>query len=654
MTLTRPYPPDDDDPRPGRRAGQIARGLFVLGAAAVASVAVLVAMAALELPDPEAALAAPRAPSVTVMDMDGRLIARRGPGEMEHVALAELPPALIDAVIAVEDRRFYAHMGVDIAGTMRAAGANMRAGRVVQGGSTITQQLARNLFLNHDRTLKRKLQETLLALWLERRFSKDEILEIYLNRVYFGAGAWGVRAASHRYFGKAPQMVSVGEAALLAGLLKAPSRYSPALSPRAAEDRATLVLNVMSEQGVLAPETRARAFAEPIVIKQSSNTALAGHFVDWVVAQARALPGVAGPDLVIETTLDLTMQHAADAAVAAALDEATRAQGAHQAALVALDGDGAVRAMVGGRDYRVSQFNRAVQARRQPGSAFKTFVYASAFERGVTPWETRYDGPIDVEGWRPRNYREEHRGEVAVSTAFARSINTVAVQVSEEIGRHNVIATARRLGITSDLPATPAMALGAYEVSLLELTAGYAPFANRGYRIRPYAINAVRAADGVLLYERPPPDAALALDDVTRQRMTAMLRQVVVEGTGRAADPGREAAGKTGTTNEHRDAWFIGFVPGFVAGVWMGDDDFEPMDDITGGGAPARLWRAFMTQALKDVPPRGFDTETTPPIAGAPGVIPPQDAGVGDRRAGGVASSPQRRAERSQSPSPRL
>ncbi len=653
MTVERPYPPEEGTER-ARRAGQLARTVFVVGAAALASVAVLVAMAALELPDPEAALAAPRAPSVTVMDMDGRLIARRGPGEMEHVPLAELPPVLIDAVIAMEDRRFYGHMGVDAAGTLRAAMANLRARRVVQGGSTITQQLARNLFLSHDRTLKRKLQETLLAVWLERRFSKDEILEIYLNRVYFGAGAWGVRAASHRYFGKAPQMMSIGEAALLAGMLKAPSRYSPALSPRAAEDRATLVVNVMTDEGVLSPATRAKTLAEPIVIKRSSNTALAGHFVDWVVAQARELPGVAGTDLVIETTLDLAMQQAADRAAAAALDDAARAAGARQAALVALDGDGAVRAMVGGRDYRVSQFNRAVQARRQPGSAFKTFVYAAALERGVTPWEIRHDGPIEVEGWRPRNYREEHRGDVALSTAFARSINTVAVQISEEIGRHNVIATARRLGFTSDLPPTPAMALGAYEVSLLELTAAYAPFANRGYRITPYAINAVRAADGVLLYERPPPDAALALDETTRQHMTGMLRRVVVEGTGRAANPGREAAGKTGTTNDHRDAWFVGFVPGFVAGVWVGDDDFKPMDEVTGGGAPARLWRAFVQEALQDVPPRRLDLGSSPAVAGSPPATPSFENVTADDPRPVDQPAPGRRAEASAPRPPRL
>lgn len=630
MAIRRPYAaPDDDAPTPmgaaqhASRTGVLAmrRGLgrfvwrlfavsFVVSAALVSFVLI---GAARDLPDPLQALAAPSAPTITVLDRRGQMVARRGAGAVDETPLSAVPQTLIDAILTVEDQRFYSHSGLDAEGAARALAANIAAGRVVQGGSTITQQLARNLFLTHERTWKRKAQEALLALWLERRFTKDQILELYLNRVYFGAGAWGVQAASLRYFGKAPADLTLGESALLAGLLKAPSRFSPALAPRRAEDRATLVVDVMVREGVITDAQRIAAFAEPVVIKRSSDAALAGHFVDWVAERVGDTPGVFGTELIIDTTLDLRMQAAADRAVATVMDEHAAARGATQAALVAMDGDGAVRALVGGVDYRASQYNRAVQARRQPGSAFKTFIYAAALERGLYPSDVRRDDPIEVDGWAPRNYRDQYRGEVTLMTAFSRSINTVAVRVSEEIGRQNVVATARRLGVRSSLPATPAMALGAYEMSLLELTGAYAPFANGGHRVNPYVIAAVRAPDGTLLYERPPTPAAPVLNDGVRQAMTAMLHDVVVSGTGRGARLSRQAAGKTGTTNDHRDAWFIGFVRSFVAGVWVGDDEFQPMESVTGGGLPARLWATFMREALTAIPARELDMPPPPP-----------------------------------------
>ncbi len=590
-----------------------ARRVLQLGVIVCVAGAGYLAYALRDLPDPVAALGAQRATTITVLDRHGELVGRRGAGPGEYAPLDTLPPVFVEAVVTVEDRRFYRHMGVDLAGMARAAMANVAARRVVQGGSTLTQQLARHLFLTPERSIKRKLQEITLALWLERRFTKDEILELYLNRVYFGAGAWGVHAAAQRYFGQTPSEMTVAEAALLAGLLQAPSRYSPALAPRRAEDRTTLVVNMLARQGVISRAQRAAAFAQPIVVKRSSDTALAGHFVDWVAQEALTLiptardDGVTPVALTVKTTLDLSMQAAADAAFARVMTDEIAARGATQAALVAMEGDGAVRALAGGVNYRASQFNRAVQARRQPGSAFKTFVYTAALERGLRPADVRIDAPITVETWSPRNYKDEYRGPVTLLTAFTRSLNSVAVSVSEEIDRRNVAATARRLGIASPLPATPAMALGAYEVSLLELTAAYAPFANRGYRVAPYAITAVRGGAGQTYYTHTPPPAERALDDETRRRMTAMMASVMADGTGRAARPGRPAAGKTGTTNDHRDAWFVGFIPGFIAGVWVGDDDFASMDEVVGGGVPARLWSAFLREAVADVEPRALD-----------------------------------------------
>ncbi len=649
-----PGPPPEVSPaKAPRRRGvfasvlQILGGFFLwAGSTALTMAAVLMVWLAgviAELPDPEAAREPPVRPSVVYLDANGEEIARRGPVVAPPIALGELPPYLIDAVLAVEDRRFYEHPGVDAFGLARAAWANLRAGRVVQGGSTITQQLAKNLFLDSDRTLMRKVQEALLAVWLERRFSKDEILELYLNSVYFGAGAWGVEAAAQRYFGRSAAEVSLAEAAILAGLLKAPSRYAPTSDVARAEERAMVVLNVMLETGAVTQEDYARALAEPVRVQLTADPGFAGHFVDWVAPRVRALAGAGADDaLVVHTTLSLAMQDAAERAVDSELNAETLARGASEAALIAVDGDGAVRAMVGGRNYRLSQFNRATQARRQPGSAFKAFVYAAALEAGLSPWDIREDAVIRLGDWEPANYRDEFLGEVTLMTAFARSLNTVAVRVAEEIGRDRVIRMARRMGVQSHLSGTRSLALGAHEVTLDEMTAAYAPFANGGFAVEAYGVLEIRTVEGNVLWTRPQPVSRRVISDRARRFMNEMLARVVEEGTGRAAAlPDRAAGGKTGTTNDFRDAWFVGFIPGFVAGVWVGDDDFAAMDRIVGGGPPARIWRAFMMEAVANAPVRDLDRPPRPPeigvvdVAEAPTepLIEPGEPSDVDRRA---------------------
>ncbi|MGD2133245.1 MAG: PBP1A family penicillin-binding protein [Maricaulaceae bacterium] len=557
----------------------------------------------------------PPRPSIVVLDRYGREIARRGRVATTDVAIETLPAYLTGAVLAVEDRRFYEHHGLDLRGMARAAWANLRAGRVVQGGSTLTQQLAKNLFLDSERTLTRKAKEITLALWIDQNYDKDRILEVYLNRVYFGSGAWGIEAAAQRYFGKSASEVTLGEAALLAGLLKAPSRYSPINDVERAEARASVVLEVMYEAGAITEAERDAAFAEPVHVMLDAEPMHAGYFVDWAVAEARERTGGITRDLVIHTTLDDPAQLAAEASVAEVLGRA-ESRAAGEAALVALDGDGAVRAMVGGRSYTESQFNRATQANRQPGSAFKPFVYAAAIEAGLSPWDVRSDAPITLGDWTPTNYDEEFVGDVALITALADSINTVAVRVAEEIGRDRVVDLVERLGVGSRVRPTRSMALGSHEMTPLEATAAYAAFANGGYAVEPYAITSIEDSNGVLLWRRPEPAFTRGLDQRTSALMNLMLARVVTDGTGRrAALPGREVAGKTGTTNDFRDAWFIGYVPGYVAGVWVGNDDFTPMDRVTGGTAPAEIWRSFMEVALEDAPVAPLETEPDPMAA---------------------------------------
>ena len=554
-----------------------------------------------DLPDTSGLTAVEPAASITFLDHRGRLIARRGSAQGHEVNIEDLPPYLIDAVLAVEDRRFYSHPGIDIIGLSRAMLANLRAGHVVQGGSTLTQQLAKNLFLSPERTLRRKVQEMMLAFWLESRFSKDEILELYLNRVYFGGGAYGVEAASLRYFGRSASEVSLGEAALLAGLLKAPSRYSPVNDAARAAARATVVLDLMAQTGRITESERITAAETPIRVSRGASSPGAQYFVDWIAPQVRELVGDRHGDLVVHTTLDVDAQRAAEQALNGVLGDDGLAAGAGEGAIVSLAHDGSVRAMVGGRNYVQSQFNRAVLAQRQPGSAFKPFVYASAFEAGLRPDDVRVDAPVRVGDWEPQNYNDTYLGEVTLREAFYRSSNSVAVQIAEETGRGHVARLARRLGLSSPMRVDRSLALGAYEVTPLELATAYAPFANGGFRADAHGIDWIETADGEALYTPLARSGELVLDARTSTFMRDLMRAVVRDGTGRnAAVWGLEAAGKTGTTNEFRDAWFAGYAGDLVTVVWTGNDDNSPTDRATGGGPPARIFGAYMRDAPRD------------------------------------------------------
>jgi penicillin-binding protein 1A len=546
-----------------------------------------------------------RPPNIKVLANDGRLIANRGDTGGETVKLEELPPYLPEAVIAIEDRRFYSHIGVDPAGLVRALLSNLRAGGVVQGGSTLTQQLAKNLFLTPDRTMERKIQEVILALWLEARYSKDEILEMYLNRVYFGAGAYGVDAAARRYFAKPARSLTLAESAVIAGLLKAPSRYSPLANPQASEDRTKLVLAAMDEAGFIDKREADLALASPHGTARPGAGSSGSYVADWVADVLPDLAGALPGDVIVDTTIDYDLQTAAAQAIETGLADQGKAFRASQGALVAIDGTGAVRALVGGRDYDKSQFNRAVEAKRQPGSAFKPFVYLSALELGLTPATVTLDAPIQIGNWRPQNYGKTYRGEVTLQTALALSINTVSARLTELVGPEAVVSTAHRLGITSDLKPIPSIALGTSEVSLLELTDAYVPFSNGGYAVLPHVVKRIRAAaDEKVLYERVGSGSGIVVGSRELGMMNAMLRDTLTRGTAtKASLPGWDAAGKTGTSQDYRDAWFVGYTTNLTTGVWFGNDDNSPTKRTTGGSLPAEVWSKFMIAAHKGVTP---------------------------------------------------
>lgn len=565
----------------------------------------LVAWYAYDLPDVDSLeeTAGRRAPTVTLLAADGSRLAHYGDLYGVAVQLHELPPHLPHAVLAIEDRRFYEHGGVDPIGIARAAWTNLWAGAVRSGGSTITQQLAKNLFLSPDRTVRRKVQELLLALWLERRYTKDQILTIYLNRVYFGAGAYGVDAAAQRYFGKPATEVTVYEAALLAGLLKAPSRYNPLADPETADGRARLVLEAMAESGWLTARQARSAQTGSEVVRSGRPAAQVRYFADWAMDRARDYIGYEAGDLEIRTTIDPRLQRLAEQALSRTLAQAS-GRNAGQGALVAMRPDGAVVAMVGGRSYADSQFNRATQALRQPGSAFKLFVYLAAIQSGMRPGDEVTDAPVSVGGWSPQNAGGSHRGTVTVREAAARSLNSIAVTLAERVGRGRVVEVARRLGITSELGTDPSLALGAYEVSLLELTAAYGVIANRGVGVWPYGITEIRDAEGRILYRRGGSGPGRVVDERHVAAINDIFTAAITWGTGKAAKLERPAAGKTGTSQDSRDAWFIGYTPDLVAGVWLGNDDNSPMDRIGGGSFPALTWKAFMKPALQGTAPK--------------------------------------------------
>lgn len=572
----------------------------VLAVWGVIFLVVFFAVFARGLPDTSALYDVDRQPSITYLDRNGALIATRGSQQAPPADLDALPDYVPAAFIAIEDRRFYWHPGFDPIGMSRAMVSNMRAGRIVQGGSTLTQQLAKNLFLTPDQNMRRKVQELMLAVWLEMKFSKEEILALYLNRVYFGAGAYGIEAASQRYFDKSARELTVGEAALLAGLLKAPSRYSPVSESERAATRATVVLNEMEDAGVITAEQRAAAVLEPVRVSRTLATQHAQYFIDWLDKEIRGLVGEPTEDMIVETTLDLTLQTAAERNVRRILDR-DASRGVQQAALVALDGDGRVRAMIGGASYADSQFNRAVDARRQAGSAFKPFVYLAAVEAGYTPETPVVDEPIRIGNWSPRNYSGNFIGPTTLANAVAQSTNTIAASVADQIGRDSVARAARRLGITSRVGLEPAMALGAVEVSPIDMATAYDAFANGGRRVEAYGISRIRTPQGRVIYQRAArdPAAGQAIHNPSLYYMNQMLRGVVSGGTARAAAiSGRDLAGKTGTTSDYKDAWFVGYTGGFVTAVWVGKDDNTAMRGVTGGGAPAAIWKGFMEAAL--------------------------------------------------------
>src|SRR5664280_1799450 len=543
-----------------------------------------------------------RPPSIQIVDVSGHPLATRGDSGGAVLPLKELPSYVPQAFIAIEDRRFYKHYGVDPWGIARALIANILHRGVSQGGSTITQQLAKNLFLTQERTIHRKLQEMLLALWLERKFSKTQILELYLNRVYFGSGAYGIEQASQRYFGKSARQMSLPEAALCAAVVTSPSRLAPSLKFDGAERRAQTVLASMTNLDFITPASEKVALAHPPrVVAQAANGTIK-YVADWIMDAINDVLGHVDEDIVVRTTIDSGLQAGAEKALTEELAQKGDKSGVSQGALVAMTPDGAVRAMVGGRNYGESQFNRAVAAKRQPGSAFKPFVYLTALEHGLSPDSVRQDAPIKIKGWQPENYGHEYFGPVTLSKALALSLNTVSVRLTMEFSPAAVVRTAYRLGIASKLEPNASIALGTSEVSMLELVSGYAPFANGGLAVVPHVIDRIAAGNGKLLYTRNEQPLGRIIDARYVAMMNEMMAQTLTIGTAhKAALPGWPAAGKTGTSQDFRDAWFIGYTGHLVTGVWLGNDDGTPTKKVTGGGLPVDIWSRFMRGALQGV-----------------------------------------------------
>jgi len=568
--------------------------LFIIGCGALAYFSV-------RMPNPMALRLKEHAPVVRMLARDGTLLSERG-GADAYVPIDLLPRHLIHAVLATEDRRFFKHWGVDPSGILRAALANVRKGRLAEGGSTLTQQLAKNLYLGSERTLGRKLGELVLALWLEARLGKRNILELYLNRVYFGGGAYGVETASQRFFGKSAREVTLVEAAALAGLLKAPSRYSPAFNPQVARQRAHTVLAKMVDAGLLSAEEGDKAGRATLRFADNLQRGQSGldYAIEAVLERVPALVDTGAGEVVVETTIDAPLQRRAQALVQEAMASGAASAKASQAALVLMDVDGALRALVGGRSYAESQFNRALKAKRQPGSAFKPFVYLAALESGLTPDSMVLDLPILGSGWSPRNEGGGYRGTVTLRDALAQSMNAAAARLNMKIGPRKTAAAARRLGIGSTLRADASLALGTSEVTLVELTGAYGVFANGGRAVEPFMIQRVRTASGKVLFQRGEQRAQTPVVVAPAQvgAMNDMLNAVLVSGTAKRAALSRHpAAGKTGTSQDFRDAWFVGYTAHLVAGVWVGNDDGRPMNRVMGGSLPAKIWHEIMTTA---------------------------------------------------------
>ena len=572
----------------------ILAGIWITG-----GLMVLLAYEATQLPDISNIASMTRPGGVRLISADGREFASHGAQHGRPIDAGDLPKDLIDALLATEDRRFNSHFGVDPISIARAMVVNLRAGSIRQGGSTLTQQLAKNLFLSPDRSLERKLQELLLAFWLEASFSKQQILTVYLNRVYFGAGAYGVDAAARKYFGKPAEKLELYESALLAGLLKAPTRYNPVANPKLSAKRTRQVLLNMVDAELLSQSRADAASAMPPAIRGTA-TVSRGHryFADWVLDRAADYTGPLNDDRDVRTTMDRRLQGLAEAAVKtefAALKGSARTE----AAVVVMGHDGAVLAMVGGRNHAASQFNRATQALRQPGSAFKPFVYLAALASGYTPDSVIDDAPLEISGWKPRNFDGRFRGPVTLREALAASLNVATVRLSETVGRRGTIRLARQLGMTAALRDRPSLALGAGEVTVLELTGAYAALANGGTPVEPFGITEVRTARSGTAYRHRRASLPPVADVVAVAALDDMLKEVIRNGTGKRARIELSAAGKTGTSQDHRDAWFVGYAGDLVVGVWVGRDDARPMKEVTGGGLPAQIWARFMRGAFE-------------------------------------------------------
>lgn len=599
-----------------RVIGKLTYWGLVLGIWAGIAVAGIVAYYAVQLPASDSWAVPTRPANIRIVSTSGQLISNRGKMGGEAVAYHELPHYVPTAVLAIEDRRFFSHFGIDLIGITRAMIGNIMAGRITAGGSTITQQAAKNLFLTPDQNLGRKVQEALLAIWLEQNYSKIEILELYLNRVYFGAGAFGIEAAAHRYFGKSARNLSLGEAAIMAGLLKAPSRLSPDRHPDAAAARARVVLGAMAEEGYI---SSAEAQAAAIDPTKRIRTRVAGaefYVADWVESLMTSYIGEVTQDVIVTTTINWDLQKRAEFVVREMVAAKGEEHNFSQGALVSMNTDGAVVAIIGGIDYSDSQYNRAVTARRQPGSSFKPFVYLAALEAGFTPDSRVEDAPLDHEGWKPENYNGQYAGSVTLRQAIAHSLNTVAGRLAIAVGPQAVIDTAYKMGISSQMPAVPAIALGTAEVSLLELTGAYAPFANGGSGVIAHVITRIETTDGQVLYQNIPAGPGQVVSHEHVAMMNDMLTAAIDIGTGkRATLSGWEIAGKTGTTQSNRDAVFVGYSANFITGVWLGNDDNSPMQRVGGGSFPVDIWSEYMKRAHQDLLPFGLpNAGVFPPI----------------------------------------
>lgn len=580
---------------------------LVVGLLGFIALVVAVLVVRSSLPGYEDLKSSPNGQMIRVLDVNGREIVSMGPSYGQWLDYEDIPQVMVDAMVSVEDRRFQSHLGVDPIGIARSLKVRWDRGYWAQGGSTITQQLARNIFLSNTRTFGRKGREVLIALALERKFTKEQILELYLNKVYYGGGAYGIDAASRRFFAHSATELDLAEAAIIAGLVKAPSRYSPTADAQAAIDRATVVLAVMQDAGTITAEQAAEAKPTSVELAPEPRQNSVRYFTDWALPQLDLLIDETVEPIEVWTTLDLDMQRAATNAIK------THGPAGTQGALVAIDRDGAVRAMVGGTDYVTSNYNRATQAVRQPGSAWKIFVYMAALEAGYTPEDMVTDEPITIGNWSPRNSGGRYAGDITVRTAFAYSKNTVAAALANDVGTTTVASMARRFGITTPIDTNPSMALGTSDVRLIDMTRAFASINAKGVAITPYAINKVSTMKGRVLYQNKFDGSRVLVDPWVAAGITDLLQTAVNVGTGKAAQIGRPVAGKTGTTSSNKDGWFLGFSSGLTTGVWMGRDDAKAVRGLQGGRAPAAAFAAFMKVAVADRKVEKFDTELVLP-----------------------------------------